>query len=286
MADISLLKTFIELSKTRHFGKTAKALFLTQSAVSARIRLLEETVGVKLLTRDRNNIQLTPAGLRLLPFAESMINTWNRARQEAALKEESMSLLTIGGMTSLWETDLQDFVVQHRENYPDVALQVGAYSPQTMLQLMLDGGLDLAFSFESPQLSDLHVEPIGNLSLTMLSSYPEQTAEQVMLRQDYVMVDWGSAFSAEHARSFPNQPPAMVRMSHGHLALGFLKKNGGTAYLAESMAHTEVEQGFLFEVQGAPVIERAFYAVYSQSSVRLELIQQALNLLRQQSDNN
>ncbi|MDH5728398.1 MAG: LysR family transcriptional regulator, partial [Gammaproteobacteria bacterium] len=75
MADISLLKTFLELSRSRHFGKTAKNLFLTQSAVSARIKILEDTLGVRLVTRDRNNIQLTPAGMRFLPYAESVLTT-------------------------------------------------------------------------------------------------------------------------------------------------------------------------------------------------------------------
>ena len=40
--DIRFLTTFIEVAKTRHFGKAAENLYLTQSAVSARIKLLEE----------------------------------------------------------------------------------------------------------------------------------------------------------------------------------------------------------------------------------------------------
>ena len=43
--DIDLLRTFVEVSSTRHFGKAAQNLFVTQSAVSARIRLLERTLG-------------------------------------------------------------------------------------------------------------------------------------------------------------------------------------------------------------------------------------------------
>ena len=64
--DIDLLKTFLEVEKTRHFGRAANNLYLTQSAVSARIRLLEETLGVTLFIRHRNNIQLTKKGERLV----------------------------------------------------------------------------------------------------------------------------------------------------------------------------------------------------------------------------
>ncbi|SUC17946.1 transcriptional regulator HdfR [Proteus mirabilis] len=43
--DTELLKTFLEVSKTRHFGRAAESLYLTQSAVSFRIRQLETQLG-------------------------------------------------------------------------------------------------------------------------------------------------------------------------------------------------------------------------------------------------
>ena len=80
--DTELLKTFLEVSRTRHFGRAAESLYLTQSAVSFRIRQLENQLGANLFTRHRNNIRLTPAGERLLPYAESLMNTgsWRRRR--------------------------------------------------------------------------------------------------------------------------------------------------------------------------------------------------------------
>ncbi|STJ14388.1 LysR-family transcriptional regulator (H-NS-dependent flhD regulator) [Escherichia coli] len=46
--DTELLKTFLEVSRTRHFGRAAESLYLTQSAVSFRIRQLENQLGVNL----------------------------------------------------------------------------------------------------------------------------------------------------------------------------------------------------------------------------------------------
>lgn len=76
--DTDLLKTFLEVNRTRHFGKAAENLYLTQSAVSARIRLLEQQVGMQLFTRARNNVQLTSAGEKLIRHAENILTTWNR----------------------------------------------------------------------------------------------------------------------------------------------------------------------------------------------------------------
>ena len=91
--DTELLRTFIEVSKTRHFGRAAENLYLTQSAVSFRIRQLEQQLGVSLFARHRNNIRLTASGERLLPYADAILHTLGRAKQDVALSPVSASSL-------------------------------------------------------------------------------------------------------------------------------------------------------------------------------------------------
>lgn len=57
--DVKVFRTFLELAKVRHFGRAAENLYLTQAAVSARIKQLENHFDAQLFTRDRNNIKLT-----------------------------------------------------------------------------------------------------------------------------------------------------------------------------------------------------------------------------------
>ena len=71
--DTELLKTFLEVRKTRHFGRAAQNLYITQAAVSARIKQLEESLGATLFIRKRNNIQLSSEGERLVPHAQMML---------------------------------------------------------------------------------------------------------------------------------------------------------------------------------------------------------------------
>ena len=98
--DIDLLRTFLEVQRTRHFGHAAKSLFVTQSAVSSRIRLLEEMVGAQLFTRTRNDIQLTSAGKRLLKTAEAILHLWEEAKGTINQTEEDQQLLVVAGLTS------------------------------------------------------------------------------------------------------------------------------------------------------------------------------------------
>jgi DNA-binding transcriptional LysR family regulator len=111
--DTELLKTFLEVQKTRHFGKAAENLYLTQSAVSFRIRQLEQSLGVPLFIRFRNNIQLTAAGELLLPHAEAVLTAIGAARQQIQQQiqpHQSRQLIVAHELSVLfnqpWLTDL------------------------------------------------------------------------------------------------------------------------------------------------------------------------------------
>jgi DNA-binding transcriptional LysR family regulator len=276
--DIDLLRTFLEVYRTRHFGRTAENLYLTQSAVSARIRLLEETLGAPLFTRARNDIQLTPAGTRMLKYAEAILNAWNRARQDAALGEEDKVSLAIGASYSLWDILLQDWMHRLYGTMPRVALQAEAHGPEMLIRKLLDHALDVAFMFEPPQMAELEVREIALIRLIMVADRPNLTAREAV-GNGYIMTEWGTSFAIAHARHFPDMPPPAVRMGLGRMALAFLSHNGGATYLAEQMVSEHLASGRLHRVDDAPVIDRQVYVVYPLASERKPLLDQALGLL-------
>jgi len=279
--DTDLLKTFLEVSRTRHFGRAADNLFLTQSAVSARIRLLEEALGASLFTRNRNDIRLTPAGMRLTKYAESILSTWNRARQDAALKAEDRESLAIGGMFSLWDIVLQDWLGQVHSRYPVLALLAESGAQDLLIRKLLDGALDLAFMWEPPQMAELELEEIGQIRLVLVSAAAGRSVEQA-LSQGYIKVEWGTSFAIAHGRHFPEISPPLLRVSHGRMALALLLQGqGASAYIAEPMVREYLASGVLHRVQDAPVLDRAFHAVFPHSIVqRRTIIADMIALLR------
>lgn len=279
--DIALLKTFLEVNRTRHFGRAADNLFLTQSAVSARIRLLEETLGVQLFTRDRNNIQLTPGGARFLKHAESIVNAWNQACQDTTLQDERKRPLSVGAMISLWDILLQDWMQELCARHPDIALRADAFSAETLVRRMLDGGLDLGFMFDPPQLAELLVEELGAIPLRLVATRPGLDAATAVREPDYVMVDWGTSFAIAHAREFPDMPTPSLHMGLGRMALSFILARGGAAYLAEPMVASHLAEGLLYAVADAPRIERHCFAVLPQGVTRSPIIDQALAMVRE-----
>lgn len=272
--DIETIRTLLEVNRTRHFGRAAEELFITQSAVSARIKKLERSLGVSLFDRRRRDIHPTPEGRRLLRHAESMLAMWRKARQDVCLAEHAGVQLAIGGIVSLWDVRLQAWTHRVHNAMPELALILEAYGHDRLLRRMIDGALDVVFVYEPPQLEEYMIDQIASIALVMVSSVPGQCAEDAL--KDYVMVDWGQMHALQHARHFPDAPAPSQRISQGGIALNFILACGGAAYLAEQTVAPLLERGQLYRVQDAPVIERSASAVYPRRSGRLALIRQVV----------
>jgi len=272
--DINTLRTLLEVNRTRHFGKAAGELFLTQSAVSARIKKLEDSLGVRLFDRQRRDIHPTPEGRRLLLHAESMLALWRKAQQDVALSEHAQVQLAVGGIVSLWDVRLQLWSHRVHRNIPELALILEAYGHDRLMRRMIDGVLDMVFLYEPPQLEEFMIDQVANISLIMVSGMPNQSVEQALT--DYIMVDWGQMHALQHSRQFPDAPAPAQRISQGTIALNFMLACGGAAYLSEQSVTPLLDNGRLYRVEDAPVIERSAFAVYPRRSQRLELIKQVI----------
>jgi DNA-binding transcriptional LysR family regulator len=284
--DIALLKTFLKVARTRHFGKAANSLYVTQSAVSARIKLLESQLGVELFYRRRNDIQLTPAGMRLVRHAETIVNGWERARNEIALSEEGAETIAIGSSLDLWRILIRDWATVIRKTRPSMVLNIEVQPSEWLVDRLVNGLLDVLILFEPPAISDLIVREIAEIPLVLVSTQENSSIDEAMA-QDYFLVDWGSLFALQHAEYFQETPPPAARLTSGALAMDLMMSSGGAAYLAEQMIDKELVDRRFFHVANAPVIERAAFAVYqpaNEISEGLRFVLESLKQIEQQGN--
>jgi len=272
--DVGQLKAFLEVNRSRHFGRAANNLFISQSAVSARIKQLEDELGLRLFTRDRNNIELTAAGKKFLLYSENILNTWNRARQEIAIPEGIDILLSIAALPSVWDIFLGDWLSWTHKNYKATALQADMMPTDSIMRNLLDGTIDLGFVFDPPKTPQLLAKELIPVPLVMISSQHSIKAEEAV-KKNYIYVDWGTSFAMSHARQYPDAPPPILRAGVGRIALGFINQCGGSAYLPEAMIKDQLGST-LYKVDDAPVIHKEAYAIYSQSGSKQETINNVL----------
>lgn len=273
--DVGLLKAFLEVHRCKHFGHAANNLFISPSAVSARIKQLEDELGVRLFNRDRNNIELTAAGKKFKLYAENILNVWNRAKQEIAIPEGADSRLSIAALPSIWDIFLDDWLIWVHQSRLASALQTDLMSSDSMIRNLLDGGLDLGFIFDPPKSPQLLVKELMPVPLIMVSTITGISAQQAV-SEGYVFVDWGTSFGMIHARLYPDMPAPGLRANVGRVALGFIESCGGAAYLPQAMVIDRLGSS-LFRVEDAPVIQKDAYAIYAQASGKREAIESVLS---------
>ncbi|WP_410672443.1 LysR family transcriptional regulator [Amycolatopsis sp. cmx-4-68] len=77
--DLAQVRAFAVTAEQRHFGRAAQALFLTQQALSKRIRKLEDSLATPLFLRTNRSVELTADGERFLPHARELLRVADAA---------------------------------------------------------------------------------------------------------------------------------------------------------------------------------------------------------------
>jgi len=274
--DIAHLKTFLEIYRIRHFGKSAEILCITQSAASARIKLLEDRLGVKLFTRDRHAIEPTPAGHRFHKYAEMTVSGWEQARLMIAIPERFNNSLSIGYLPDTWHLFLKNWMEDIQQNFPETALNMTIHAGQNVQELILGSALDIGFVFEPINSPRLTSTKITSLVLQLFSNQENTTLEDAV-SDGYIMVDWGARFEYEHSKAFPYFLGASLRTNYGVMALDLLREGKRAAYLPSDVVETHADTHNLHLVKEAPYFERHLYAVYRSSSDSIGLIESLIN---------
>ncbi len=258
-----LIRTFLEVAKTRHFGHAADNLFLTQSAVSFRVKQLEDVLGVSLFTRQRNNILLTSAGERLLPHAENLLANWQLAIQEVGLPKAQNLQLALGGTSNLWDVFLQSLLPKLAEKFPHISIRTEMNQSQHLIRSLLGGRLDIAVLLDAPSNMDIDSHLAGHLELIMVCNEPDKLLADIP-SIGHVFVDWGTSVNLQQARLFEYPVAPVLHTGQSHIALEFILTHKGAAHLPVALVDSYVKEGYLYQVKDAMTIKQDVYLVYSR----------------------
>lgn len=153
------LKTFIAVTRHGTFAAAGMHIGLTQSAVSAQIRQLEQALGVQLFDRTGRQATLNAAGLRALPLAKEILETFNRMAVPVNANEYRGEL-KVGAITTAQTGLLPHALVRLRQDAPTVECKV---VPGVSLELLsqvdaaeLDSAIIIRPPFDLPK--ELYVQ--------------------------------------------------------------------------------------------------------------------------------
>jgi DNA-binding transcriptional LysR family regulator len=158
--NLKFLETFVWVARLKSFRLTAEKLFTTQASISSRIAVLEGELGVKLFLRDSRGVSLTPEGLKVLDYAEKMMETMQALKQSISTPSSKVGRIRIGVMDTVIHTWLSPLVAEMTDVYPLVEIELVADTSLNLCDQLQKGFLDLVL-----QTDLLHQETIRSLEL-------------------------------------------------------------------------------------------------------------------------
>lgn len=207
--DHAIARTFLEVVKAGSFVGAAEALNISQTAVSARIRVLEEQLERPVFVRNKAGARLTPAGEKFLPFASSLVRVWETARNVVALPPGRSVLVSLGAELSLWSPLLSRWLLWMHRECPEIAVRATIDTGEHLLALMQEGGLDAAVIYGAQRRPGLVAELLFEERLVFART-PAQTGAN-----EIIGIDWGADFAASLRLPFLK---AQVRRSRSVMA--------------------------------------------------------------------
>lgn len=258
--DIAIARTFLEVVKTGSFVGAAANLNLTQTAVSARIRVLEEQLDRPVFIRNKAGAKLTPAGEQFQRFATTLVQVWARAQRAVALPPGRETVVSVGAELSLWSPLLRHWLLWMRRECPEIAIRTQIDTSERLMGQVQDGSLDLAVIYAAPSRPGVIAELLFEEKLVLARTTPTTTE---LTPEDHVEIDWGDEFAANYHAAFPDQPNAVLSISYGPLALEYILATGGSGYFRKGFIRTYLEEGRLTLVPGSPEFSYSAYVVHS-----------------------
>jgi LysR family transcriptional regulator, cell division regulator len=168
--DAADLKVFEAVARLGGMKRAAAELNTVQSNVTARIQALEADLGSNLLERHSRGVSLTPAGRRLLPYADKMARLLADARRATLDEGVPGGLLTIGSLESTAALRLTPWLTHYAADYPEVDLVLRTGTTCELVSDVLEQRVEGAFVCGPVAHADLEQQVMFREELAVLTA--------------------------------------------------------------------------------------------------------------------
>lgn len=275
---------FWRVASEGNLTRVARAIPISQSALSAQIRQLEESIGTPLFNREGRKITVTDAGSRVLVYANDIFARGEEL--EALLRrgvEPEDQVLNIGILNTL-SRNFIDGIIRPLLDNPHLTVSLKSDSLDSLLEGLARHHLDVALTdadvrgadqqiWQSQLLARQPVSIVGPPHLKPAGPFPQGYGELpwVVPTREHDIRSAFEGFCARHQFQ-----PDIKAASNDMAMLRLLARNsGGIAVLPTIVVRDELQQGSLTEFLRVPQVFEEFYAI----TIRRTFVPPALEML-------
>ena len=168
--EIYQLRSFAAIAELGHLTRAAERLHVSQPAMSAQIKALEDELGVALFDRVSTGMTLTAAGRKLLPAAEKVLDAAQALRSQArALHGDVSGRVRVGTVSDPEFTRVGEFLAHALAAYPLLEIEIHHEVSGEAFDKVRDGELEASFYYGSREHPDVMAVPIVNFAYRIVA---------------------------------------------------------------------------------------------------------------------
>ena len=244
--DLTDLRLFLHTAEAGSITAGAERAHLTLASASARIRGMEDTLGVPLLTRNRRGVDTTAAGRTLVHHARVVLQQMDRMRGELGeyargLKGYVRLLSNTAAMTEFLPETLSAFLAAH----PEVDIDLEELVSHEIVEAIAQGRADIGIVNDAVDLSGLETFPFRHDRLVLVTARDHPLAERrelafvETLQEDFVGLTGDNAlqaYLAGHAARAGHRLKYRVRLRSFDAVCRMVERNVGVGVIPEHAA--------------------------------------------------
>lgn len=262
------LATFQAVAKHRSYVRAAEELHFSQPAVSAQIRHLEESLGVKLFDQIGRKTHLTQAGEELYLYSQKIFSVIDETLDVMeALRSPYYGRLSVGADTTVGSYVIPGLLGKFRQIYPQVEILLQVLNRASLIEAIFNNRVELAVMGSVPDDASVEIEPFAFNPLVLVAAPTHRLAGlknvpiEELGREHFLLREQGSGTRAALEKALEDAGlPLQVSMQVGNNSA---IKQGvvaglGIALISRVAIDMELETNRLviLDVEGFPIIRQ------------------------------
>lgn len=256
--EFSQLKSFVTTARINNSTRAAEILCITQPALSAQIKQLEEELRVKLFNRTSKGMILTEEGRALLKEAEELLTRrtamLDHARELSGVKKIKLS---VGINSSLENLRLNHVITSVAAAYPEVSLELFQEISPVIAEKLNNGVIDIGFYFGKRGSPDFDELLLGRINMYIagpseLTAADPQEIDHILCNGKWIMTPEWCEYNKVLKGFFDRRgiaPQIYITADQDDLICDLIKSKFGLSLILENDAlrRKQSDNIFLFE---------------------------------------
>ncbi len=247
--DFGQIRAVVEVARLESFSRAAETLGLTQPAISAQVRQVEEECGFRLFDRLGRHVYVTQPGAILVEYGNRLLQLRREAlRSVSDLQTGPRGRLVVGATEAICLYVLPPILKEFQARYQQVALSIFRHNTDRIVRKLLEGILDVGFISLPAATDELQVTPVlrDRWMVALAPSHPLAKADRVrmedLLPYPFILPEAGHTRQVMDRLLAPYRRQARIafEVSGIEVIKRFVAEGMGVSLLSEVYAQDEV----------------------------------------------